>query len=361
MKAVIPAAKKKESLFPFSDSKPTALMPLKGEPLILQTIEKLKSQGIEEIIVVVNYREELFKNLLGDRADVELVKQEDLSGTAKALEAAGPIEEDFLLINGDVVISEKDIENLIEAHEGGLSLLATDENKAEKFGVLSIQNDEIVELAEKPDEPENTLVNSGIYLFSPKIFETLESEDYSEITDLIAENIEETECRFKLIEDYWIDIGSPKRLWEADRVLRENELEAEISDESSIADSATIGENVRIEEGAEIHENSIIEEYTVIGENAEIGPNTVVRSSTVGHSSIIENCEIDKALLFEENIVDSYVSVENTVLGEETDVKSGTVIKESFIGPRSFIEMNNSVKGVKFVPDARTDISELSK
>ena len=63
----------------------------------------------------------------------------------------------------------------------------------------------------------------------------------------------------------------------------------------------------------------------------------------------------------EENIIDPYVAVERSILGEESDTKSGTVIRESFIGGRSYIDMNNSIRGIKFVPDARTDLSEISK
>ena len=59
--------------------------------------------------------------------------------------------------------------------------------------------------------------------------------------------------------------------------------------------------------------------------------------------------------------MDSFVAVENTVLAEEVDIKPGTVIRECLIGARSFIDMNNSIRGTKFVPDARTDLGEISK
>ena len=361
MKALIPAAKKKDDMFPFSDSKPTSLMPIKGEPLILQTIEKLKSQGVDEVYVIVNYMEQAFRDLFEERTDVNIVLQEDLSGTAEALKTVDFIEEDFIVINGDVVISENDIKKLVESHEGDLSLLATNESKAEKFGVLSIQNDEIVSMEEKPEDPENTLVNSGIYILTPDIFELLEASRHSSLTKAINENIEAFDVRFRLIDDYWIDIGSPKKLWEADRILRENELKEKISDSAEISDQASIGENVRIEENVSVGSGAVVKGPTVICEGAHIEPNTVIEEATIGKDSQLENCHIQASLLFEENIVDSFVDLEQVVLGEECDLKSGSVLKESFIGPRSYIDMNNSIRGVKFVPDARTDLSEISK
>ncbi|MFO7793629.1 MAG: sugar phosphate nucleotidyltransferase [Candidatus Nanohaloarchaea archaeon] len=361
MKAVIPAAKKKESLFPFSDSKPTALMPVKGEPLISQTIDKLKIQGVTEVYVIVNYREEMFRELFEERNDVNIVLQEELSGTAEALKTVDFIEEDFIVVNSDVVISENDIGKLIDSHEGDLSMLATDDKKAEKFGVLSIQNDEIVSIEEKPEDPDNSLINSGIYILKPEIFDLLEDSDKSSLTRVINENIETLDCRFKLIEDYWIDIGSPKKLWKADQVLRENELEPDISEDAEISDKALVGENVKIQEDVKIEKGSVIKGETVVCQDTVVGPNTVIENSTVGPDSQLENCHIQDSLLFEENIIDSFVDLENAVFGEECDVKSGSVIKESFIGPRSYIDMNNSIRGVKFVPDARTDLSEISK
>jgi len=361
MKAVIPAAKKKEDMFPFSESKPTSLMPVKGEALILQTIEKLKSQGVDEIYVIVNYMEKAFRDLFEERTDVNIVLQEDLSGTAEALKSVDFIEEDFIVINGDVVISEDDIGKLIESHEGDLSLLATDASKAEKFGVLSIQNDEIVSIDEKPEDPENTLVNSGIYILTPDIFELLEASSYSSLTEAVNENIEAFDARFRLIEDYWIDIGSPKKLWEADRVLRENELKGDINEEADISEKASIGENVKIEENVSIGAGAVVKGPTVICEGTKIGPNTVLEEASIGKDSQLENCHIQASMLFEESIVDSFVDLEQVILAEECDLKSGSVLKESFIGPRSFIDMNNSIRGVKFVPDARTDLSEISK
>lgn len=361
MKAVIPAAKKKEDMFPFSESKPTSLMPIKGEPLILQTIKKLKSQGVDQVYIIVNYMEEAFRDLFEERTDVNIVVQEELSGTAEALKNVDFIEDNFIVINSDVVVSEEDIGKLIESHEGDLSLLATDESKAEKFGVLSIQNDEITSIEEKPEEPENTLVNSGIYILTPDIFQLLEASTQSSLTKVINENIEAFDARFRPIDDYWIDIGSPKKLREADRVLRENELEENISEEANVSEQASIGEKVKIEENVTVEDGATIKKYTVLCEGAHIGPNTVIEESTVGKDAQLENCHIQSSLLFEENIIDSFVDLEQVVIGEECDLKSGSVLKESFIGPRSYINMNNSIRGVKFVPDARTDLSEISK
>ncbi len=360
MKAVILAAKKKESMFPLNDTAPTPLMPLNGKPLILQTIEKLKACNIEEIYVVANYKLEKYQKLFEERNDINIIVQEDLTGTAEALNTCSFIEDDFIVINGDVVVSKNDLSNLTESFGGDFSIMAVENKRPEKYGVLSIENDKVRDIHEKPEKPENPLVNTGVYIFNPEIFDLIQASKKESLTDVVAESLDEIRCRYVLAKEYWLDIGSGKELLKADRVLRSNESSCSISPEAEISDKASVKENATVNSGAVVKAGAVVES-SVIGENAVIGPNTVVRNSTVGRGSELDGCVIDHSLLFEDCIVDSFTRVEDVVLAEECDLKSGTVIRESFIGPRSYIDMNNSIRGVKFVPDARTDLSEISK
>ncbi|QGA81016.1 sugar phosphate nucleotidyltransferase [Candidatus Nanohalobium constans] len=366
MKAIIPCAEKEENLFPFSETKPTALMPVMGKPLIEHNIEALEENGVEEIYIVVNHLQEQFSDRFKDRDGVKLVHQEELDGTASAVKTCDFIEDDFLVLNGDVIVSERDIGNLLQKfrNTGETSILATDEKAPEKFGVLSIQNDEVADIQEKPEEPENPLVNTGIYVFSPEIFEAIEDleEDETSITDAVRDLIESEGARFELVQDYWIDIGSGEKLWKADQIKREYEIEeSEISGKAEVSEDAAIEGEAVVEEGAEIKPGTVIEGKCFIGENSIVGPNTTIRGSSIADNSQLDHCSIENSLVFESNIVDSFVAVEGTVLAEECDIKSGTVIRECLIGARSFIDMNNSIRGTKFVPDARTDLGEISK
>ncbi len=360
MKAIIPAAKEKKSMFPLNDALPTPLMPLNGKPLILHTIEKLKSCNVDEIYIVANYRLEKFQNLFENRNDVNVIVQENLSGTAEALKTCDFIEDDFIVINGDVVVSENDIKRLLDSFSDGFSIMAVDNKRPEKYGVLSIENDKVLNIIEKPEKPENPLVNTGLYVFSPEIFDMIESSGQESLTNVVADNLEAVDCRYILAKDFWIDIGSGKELLKADKVLRENELKSSVSEKAEISEHASIGENVRIEDGAVIKAGAAVEN-SFIGKNTLIGPNTVIKSSTVSAGCELDGCVIDHSLLFQDCIVDPFTHLERVTLAEECDLKSGTVIRESFIGPRSYIDMNNSIRGVKFVPDARTDLSEISK
>ncbi|WP_414837799.1 sugar phosphate nucleotidyltransferase [Candidatus Nanosalina sp. VS9-1] len=367
MKAVIPCAVKKDSMFPFSETKPTGLMPVMGKPLTRHIVEDLRAIGVDEFFIVANHMKEDFEEEYAEDDDVQVVVQEELNGTAGALEACGDIEEDFFVVNGDVAVSQRDLENLrkkFEQTDSKASVLAAGEDNPEKFGVLSITNDQVNSLEEKPENPDNVLVNTGIYAFRPEIMDVVKNLEGEEkaLTDAVREFIDEDEATFELIEDYWIDVGGPKKLLKADQVKREYEInDVEIREGADVHEEASVLGNAIIDEGAVLKPGAVLEGDVYIGENARVGPNAHVKNSSVSANNVVACDSVIDSIVFEDGIMDSGVSVESCIFAEECDLRSGSVIRESFIGARSYIEMNNSIRGVKFVPDARTDLSEISK
>lgn len=351
-------------MFPLSETKPTALMPVRGEPLVKHLIRSLEEIGVDDIYLVTNHLEEQFEAMFEEYTNINIVHQEEMGGTADAVKACDFIEENFFVVNGDVLISEEDLQNLKEKHDesgGKASILAAHENKPEKFGVLSIRHDQVSRISEKPEEADNSLVNSGIYILNSDIFDVIEGLDTGALTDTVSEIAEDGDAYFEMIENYWIDIGGPRKLQEADRVKRDEISETEVHQDADVSQEADIAGNSIIAKGAKVKEGAVIEGNCFIGENTIIGPNTVVRDSSIGSGCQVRHADVDRSVLFEENIVDPFVSIEGCIIGEEGDFKQGSVIRESFIGARSFVDMNNSIRGVKFVPDARTDLSEISK
>ncbi len=360
MKAVIPCAKKEDALFPLIETKPTGMMPVMGKPLVRRLVEDLREAGVEEVFLVTNYREEMFEEEFEDDEDVETVAQEELNGVENAVDECSFIEEDFVVVNGDVAVSGEDLEMLVQTHEENSSevtVLGTEDGSA-KFGYLEEERGELESIVESSEDSEK--VNTGIYVFSPKIFDFL--KDSEELFEAASSLAEEGLGEVVELERYWADIGSPRDLWRADRLVREHEIqETDIDEDAEIHESAAVTGKAVVEEGAELKPGTVLEGEVYIGEGCVIGPNTVVKDSTVCDGSQVRASEVCNSLLFERNIVDSSTVLEDTVMGEGSDVKSNTTIRESFIGPESYVEMNNSIYGVKFVPDARTDLAEISK
>jgi len=364
MKAVILAAKKKDSLFPFTQSKPTGLLPIAGKPIVSHLIDSLQDIGVEDIYIVTNYLEEEYEEEFGEYTNVNTVHQEELEGTGTALATCDFLEGEFIVVNGDVIVSTNDLQRLKEKHESENSeatILASDESKPEKFGVLSITNDKVNSIEEKPEDAENTLVNTGIYVLKDNVFEKIRETEERDLTEAISD-LTDGNVRFEIAQNYWYDIGSLRKLWKADKVKREETVEeTEIHESAEVHESAYISGKAVIKANTKIKAGTTLEGRVIIDKNCSVGPGTLVKDSSISGNSQIRNATVENTFVFEEAIIDPEVFVENSILGEDIDIKAGTVIEESFLGPRGFIQMNNSMRGVKTVPDARTDLSEISK
>ena len=76
--AVIMAAGFSSRFAPLSYETPKGLVTIRGEKLIERQIRQLKEAGIQNIIVVVGYKKELFK-YLQDAFDVKIIENEEFS------------------------------------------------------------------------------------------------------------------------------------------------------------------------------------------------------------------------------------------------------------------------------------------
>src|SRR5690554_3214630 len=66
-KAVIVAAGLSSRLYLLTFDKPKALLPVKGESLLLRSIEMLRRNGVTEIAVVTGYKREMISQALGGK------------------------------------------------------------------------------------------------------------------------------------------------------------------------------------------------------------------------------------------------------------------------------------------------------
>ena len=108
--AIILAAGEKKEF-----GKPTGLIEIENTKIIERTLDILKNNGIEKIIVVVGYESSQLEKLAKKR-DLILVKNEKYKWTgtmASLAKAKNHITDDFLLVESDIVFEERAIEEVI--------------------------------------------------------------------------------------------------------------------------------------------------------------------------------------------------------------------------------------------------------
>lgn len=111
MKLIILAAGMGTRLSPLTDSKPKALVKVKGQPLIDYTIQTAKSLGISDVVVLTGYYSDSFESY-----DVTLVHNERYSNTnmVESLFCAEPLfGDDFIVVYGDIFVNPEILTELL--------------------------------------------------------------------------------------------------------------------------------------------------------------------------------------------------------------------------------------------------------
>ena len=142
MIAVIMAGGKGTRISSVASDVPKPMIAVNGMPVMEYQIERLRTQGIRDIVITVSHKKEMIMDYFGDgkKTSPATAKPFDVSisyyeedvplGNAGALfRLRNRLSSDFLLINADVVF-DIDIERFVDFHKstGGLVTLFTHPN-----------------------------------------------------------------------------------------------------------------------------------------------------------------------------------------------------------------------------------------
>ncbi|MDO8460074.1 MAG: sugar phosphate nucleotidyltransferase [Nanoarchaeota archaeon] len=197
--------------------KPKSMIPIAGVPFLEHQIRLLKEQGVTEIILCVSYMADKIKSYFGDgrRIGVSITYSEEEVplGTAGAIKRTQKyINDTFIVLNGDSY-SHLNINDLIKFHKEKNSkgtICLTETKDTEHYGCVVLRDDKICEFAEKKIG-EKTLINSGVYIFEPEIFNYIkENENISLEKQIFPILVKEGLLHGYRYEGYFIDIGRPE-------------------------------------------------------------------------------------------------------------------------------------------------------
>lgn len=230
MYAVIAAGGKGTRVASVNASVPKPLLNINGKPVLQHQIECLKRQGITRIILTIGYLGEQIRSYFGDgsRLGVEIdYLQEDVPlGTAGALYyLKGRIQEDFLLINGDLIF-DVDFHRLMafhQTHRAAATLLVHPNDHPYDSGLVVTKADGCVTgwLA-KEDERGwyRNCVNAGIHVLSPRLLDILSTPKKTDLDrDLLRPHIPTGEIYAYRSPEYVKDMGTPERIAAVERDL----------------------------------------------------------------------------------------------------------------------------------------------
>ena len=269
-----------ERLRPITDQIPKPLLPILGKPALQYILEKVSTLPAHKIGINLHHKKELIKNWIKRSPfseKVELFLEDTMLGTGGALKNAesllskGP----FLVHNSDIV-SDIDLEKLIEFHLSGDNLLTLAVHDRPEFNNLVVGEQQLLKNVCKvkcsPLKPLRLLAFTGIAVYSPEFLKFL-PQGISGIVDAWLKAIESgykigtldvTGCS-------WSDIGTPASY--ASTVI--NELR-------------TNGETVYIHPSVTGCKDTEMDGYVIVEEGVSLDKGVSLRNCILLHQSTPE-------------------------------------------------------------------------
>lgn len=333
MKAVLLAAGKGTRLEPLTENIPKVMLPLAGKPLLEYIVEAIGNAGIKEIVMVVGYQARKIMDYFGDGSQFGLkigyVEQKERLGTAHAL-AMARMDDDFVLVNGDSLVGPEELKTVIDAHKTSVTIGLRTVDQPQLYGVVEMDGDVVVGIEEKPENPKSNLVSTGMFAFSPKIFDAIKRTPKShrgeyELPTSLEILMEDGETiRGVEIKGRWDDIGTPWTYLDSNRRILDS-MEKAIH--GTVEGGVTIKGDIHIGENTIVKTGTYIEGPVFIGKNCIIGPNAFLRDyASIEDKCIIGNSvEIKNSIIMEGTTISHLSYVGDSILGRNCNLGGGTI------------------------------------
>jgi len=136
--------------------------------------------------------------------------------------------DEVLILSGDHVYTMH-YEEMIKFHrqqEADITIAVTEVPLAEanRFGIVTLDNNRVVAFEEKPPQPKSNLASMGIYIFNKDIlFKVLEDAHRRGLQDFGSQIIPYAKNKYQIYgykyQGYWRDVGTIEAYWQANMDL----------------------------------------------------------------------------------------------------------------------------------------------
>lgn len=229
MKVIILAAWEGTRLRPLTLNTPKPLIKVFWKPILEYTLEYLY-KFVDEFVIVVKYKKELFKDYLKDNykwVKITYIEQWEEKWTGAAIKDI-KISWDILIINWDSIFDKDDILNLVNLK--WYWCLVKKVANPEKYWILKAnENNEAIEIIEKPETYVWNLANLWVYKVNSDLVNycnTIPPSKRWEIEITCALNLFFKKFPFKLLEIKWdfLDISYPEDIEKTENILKDKLL-----------------------------------------------------------------------------------------------------------------------------------------
>ena len=227
MKAVVLAAGLGKRLAAVTVDRPKVLVRIGAKTLIEHNLAKLRKLGVSQVALVIGYKGEMVREIVGDAA--AYYTQKERLGTAHAfLQARDFVDEPFFLgLNGDMFFTDP-LAAFVRLKPPAIAVYRVEDSS--RYGRFEIMDGRVVSVKEKAGQTVPGFINAGVYLFPREIFSYIEKTPLSsrkeyEVTDTIQMMIDEG-LGFTAYElrGFWKDIAYISDIEEAQEAIKRTRI-----------------------------------------------------------------------------------------------------------------------------------------
>ena len=329
-----------QRLRPLTTNRSKSMLMIAGRPVLQYIIDSFLENNIRDIVIVVgDSREDLIDHFQtgGDQGvRIRYMIQHKQEGVEHAILTAKEEiegEEEFLLVNGDVLVEPEMVTRTISNHEtmgNKITMLVTLVSNPEQFGTVKIGPNGIVEKLVEKGGPERYVSNyavAGVSIFDTKILSLLEKHRTMELA--IEEFIQEgNQVSATVWEKEWAEFTWPWDILNANRIVMDRLLKGKgsfIAESADIHSSVAIEGSVYIDEGTIIRPNTTLRGPLYIGKNVYVGNNSLIRDYSclcdgvrIGYAVEMRNC-----MVFDRVNVGRMTYLADSIIGADTCIEAG--------------------------------------
>lgn len=197
-------------------SKNQVIKPLinyQDRPLIFHIIEHLQKFHIDQIIVLANHQTQNLKQKIAEKypeINVSYILEKKPLGTAGALKNAKKfLTNSFFCLHGDIY-TDINLQELADFHyqQQSLATIAVKPRLPHSsFDNIAVQGNQVTAFEPKTEDPNPSLINSGVYLFEPEIFEYIPNKKPAMLEkDVFPKLAQVNKLSAFTFEGIWLDI-----------------------------------------------------------------------------------------------------------------------------------------------------------
>ncbi len=219
-KALVLAGGRKEVLAVPGQKIIKPLAEVGGRSELEHILSCLKRNGIDHAVISVGYAGESivakFKAGEGSGMRIDYVWEESPVGSAGAIRMARDyFNETFVLSYADVLYDTLSLEDMLRFHRSTnalCTLALTNVKDPRAFGVAKLTGSRIIAFTEKPSTSQSNLVNAGVAVCEPEVFDLIKKEHTSFERDLLPVIAEKERLYGYIYSGPWFDVGKPEHL-----------------------------------------------------------------------------------------------------------------------------------------------------